>query len=622
MDWPIEHTAAPVSRIEDDLSGIEKLGLPDLVPGQAIHLGGDATRYELVRLLGRGGMGAVFLARKIGPAGFVREVALKCMTPGLDDSESFRRAFMNEARLASRLHHPNIAEAYDLAEVGDRFYLVFEYIEGVTAGTASGAARATGHRLSEGFCCHVGASVADALHYAHGLADADGHPLAIIHRDVSASNVMIASSGVAKLLDFGIARARLLGRDQTMTGKLKGTYSYMSPEQVLDEPLDGRSDLFSLGVLLVELATGRRIFDAGSEAATIHKISQCKPLDVRVATRELPRGLARTFEKALSKKPGDRFQDGAEFASALRGHLARRGVAYWSAECAAELRALGLLGASMPSAARGASDGAQPTVSRHSGAQTTSRRHRVAPSALLRAAVFSAIVAVPLSPILKDSGERGAEQKMTVGNQPALAVNQAPPPTTSEPMQPSAAAEALPAGGLVPDVEARPDVSEPVVRPKRAAGAARHSHAAQAQALPVNSRDRASGRIATAAFVDRPTVPTASATLAHGTLVPARLMRSIDVALPGKAEAVVTEDVVTDGTLLVPKGSTVVCTSRRSSDGRVPLSCDTIKAGDHQLSFQGVAVGDNQHIGLRVLDNEVAAGTAFVVYVNASAAVQ
>jgi serine/threonine-protein kinase len=125
-----------------------------------------------------------------------------------------------------------------------------------------------------------------------------------------------------------------------------------------------------------------------------------------------------------------------------------------------------------------------------------------------------------------------------------------------------------------------------------------------------------------AQFADRPSVGATSATLPRGTLVSARLTRSIDVVLPGPVEAVVTEDVVANGALMVSKGSTIVCTSRRSSDGRVPLSCDTIRTVDRQLIFQGVAVGEGQHLGLRALDNEIAAGTAFVVYVNASAAIQ
>ena len=125
-----------------------------------------------------------------------------------------------------------------------------------------------------------------------------------------------------------------------------------------------------------------------------------------------------------------------------------------------------------------------------------------------------------------------------------------------------------------------------------------------------------------AAFADRPSVESAGATLTRGTLVAAKLMRAIDGAAPGPVEATVTEDVVTDGALIIPKGSTLACASRRSADGRVPLSCDTITSKAGRLSFQGVAVGEGQHLGLRALDNEVAAGTGFVVYVNASAALR
>jgi serine/threonine-protein kinase len=167
-------------------------------------------------------------------------------------------------------------------------------------------------------------------------------------------------------------------------------------------------------------------------------------------------------------------------------------------------------------------------------------------------------------------------------------------------------------------------LEEPVVQPKRVPDGAggRGARAAGKGTARTDRNDRPARRIATASFADRPSVESASGTLVRGTLVPARLNRPIDTALPGETEALVTEDVVIDGALIVPKGSTVLCSSRRASDGRVPLSCDTIRTGAGQLSFQGVGIGDGQHLGLRALDNEVAAGTSFVVYVNASAALR
>ncbi len=633
MDPAFEHSAAPVTAqpVGEDLAdtapslpGREESGCFE--PGQTLELGGEAARYELLRLLGRGGTAEVFLARKVGPADFVREVALKCMTSGLELDEGIRRAFAYEARLASRLHHPNIAQAFDLAQVGERYYLVLEYVNGVTSRAAMQAAQREHRRLSEGFCCHVAASIADALHHAHTLAEADGQPLGIVHRDVSAKNVMIARSGVVKLLDFGIALARMQGRDRTRTGTLKGTFSYLSPEQILGDPLDGRSDLFSLAILLVELLTDRRVFDAGNEAGTIHRITECSLADVRAATAGLPRSLAKICEKALSRRPTDRFQDGAELASALRRHLARTGIEYGPSDCAAELGELGLLvdqpvlGLPDTAVAGTRSSAAYEAVSPapadpESEGRAPRPRRTVWPA---RAIAFALVALTLFLPAF--SGREGAEPVVARRFPPHSPPAAATPPAADElPVSADPTPATLPPQ---PTAASGPPLEQPVVRPKRRNDAGVVAQPARQSEALTDRSDRPSRRIALAGFADRPSVESAGATLVRGTLVPARLTGPVDAASPGQAEAVVIEDVVNDGALVVPKGSTVMCSSRRPTDGRVPLSCDTIRTANGLLSFQGVAVGDGQRLGLRALDDEVAAGTAFVVYVNASAALR
>jgi serine/threonine-protein kinase len=331
MTFASASSGVPQSRSGwDDDPGAPEPSAPTSTPrpGETLVLGAEETRYEIIRSLGTGGTAEVFLARRLGPAGLTRPVALKCILAGLDVNESTRRAFIYEARLASKLRHPGIAEAYDLAQVGDRYYLVLEYVDGVTARRAMRAARAAGQRLSEAFCCHAAASVAEALHHAHTLADEDGAPLGIVHRDVTAVNVMVARTGAVKLLDFGVALARLEGRERTRTGQFRGTFVYASPEQALGEELDGRSDLFSLGVVFLEMLTGIRVFEAGTDIATMRKIAECGPEDVQVATAALPRELAAICAKALSRRPEERFQDGAAFSHALREYLTARGVTY------------------------------------------------------------------------------------------------------------------------------------------------------------------------------------------------------------------------------------------------------------------------------------------------------
>jgi serine/threonine-protein kinase len=609
-------------------------------PGDILELGAEATRYKILRSLGTGGTAEVFLGLRLGPADIVRPVALKCILTGLDVDEPTRRAFVYEARLASKLRDPNIAEAYDLALVEDRYYLVLEYVDGVTLRKVLRAARIAERRLSEGFCCYVAASVAEGLHHAHTLADEHGTPLGIVHRDVTAVNVMVARTGAVKLLDFGVALARMEGRERTQTGQRRGTFVYASPEQALDEKLDGRSDLFSLGVVLVEMLTGVRVFDAETDVAMARKIAECRAEDVRTATAAIPRKLAAICAKALARRPGDRFQDGATFSHALREYLTARGITYSREECAAELQSLGLLAAapdgpgavaaaddvSNASAAdAGSSVSAAPDRATAQPRRRTRRRRTVASVAVFTA--VAAIVVAGSSSKLLWSKDRAIPEPSTVASAPPIAeapsAPEAAPPSvvrTGETPAPNAARR---------DVRTEP---EAIVRPKRRAGGARSAAAEQVKPLPpaeqlepsppVARPERAPVRTTFIDFLDRPTVASPRATLPRGTLVRAKLLRTLTGPSPGRVEAAVTEDVAADGVVLVPSGSTVSCAARAPADGRVPLSCDSITTSDGVLRFTALAVGEGQRVGLRLLDDEIAAGTPFVVYVSEPAMVR
>lgn len=614
-----ERTSAPVSQLDaGEPAPLTQPGL--LQPGETLALGSESTRYEIVRPLGKGGMAEVYLARRLGPAGFVREVALKCIRAYMDADEGTRRAFLYEAKLASRLRHPNIADAYDLAQLGNRFYLVLEYVDGVTAKEVLQAARGEARPLSEGFCCHVVASVAEGLHHAHALAGDDGDPLGIVHRDVTASNVMIARSGAVKLLDFGIAYARLEGRERTRTGTLKGTYVYLSPEQASAEDVDGRSDLFSLGVLLVEMLTGKRVFDTGSDVTTLRRIADCSSDDVKVATAGLPEALAAICVKALARNPADRFQTGAELSRALRGYLAENGTSYWPSDCVEELGGLGLLAQQRPAPPESVTPPSAETVaSPPDPVALAVAEIAAAPGSSPRRgraviAIGLALVAVAIWGGMKllaagsGSPQTGASGGLAAAT-PAAVMAQ-PPPGSERPVPASAPPRREPAVEVDPASLVRPKKSGPGGQRRVA------KDPAVAHALTVAAKNRP------AEFADRPTVSAPSATLPKGTLIPVKLVRAVAPAKPGDAEALVTEEVIADGVILVPKGSTVLCSSRAAADGRVPLSCDVIRAPGRTLAFRGVAVGEGQHVGLRYLDDEVAAGTSFVVYVSASAEVR
>lgn len=586
-------------------------------PGDTLQIGFAGTRYELVRSLGRGGYAEVFLARQLGPEGFVHEVALKCILAGLDADDSARREFLYEARLASRLRHPNIAAAHDLAVSDDRYYLALEYVDGLTVRAAMKAARAAGTRPSVGFSLHVAASVAEALHHAHALASEDGTPLGIVHRDVTAANVMVSRSGVVKLLDFGVALARLEGRERTRTGQFRGTCAYASPEQARGEVLDGRSDLFSLGLVLVELLTGERVFEETSDWDSMRRVAECSPADVAAATAGLPPSLAAICAKALERDPADRFQDGASFSRALREYLTKAGVTYGQADCAAELASLAA-GDGEP-AERTAVDGGDPqprgaTASR-SPARTKRRRILVA-SGGAAAVVLGALLLF---------GARLAEGRRTGTPAPrATASSSAPPTAVALPMSPKASSPQPTSASRAPqalELRAAPPDGEPIVRPKNAAITARAPQRARASPADIQ-RGQAPSRSSFADFADRTTVASARATLPRGTLVAARLLKALTPRGAGRAEAVVTEDIAADGVVLVPKGATLSCSTRPAADGRVPLACDTISTQERVLAFSGVAVGEGQHVGLRLRDEEIAAGTPFVVYVSAPAAVR
>ena len=211
-------------------------------------------KYQLVKRLARGGMAEVFLARQSGPEGFQRTVAVKRILPHLADSRDFVGMFQDEARLAAHLSHPNIVHIYDFGKVEEHFFIAMEYVDGIHAGVL--IKHAESEPMPEVLVARIGADACAGLHYAHELRDADGRALHLVHRDVSPPNLLVSYDGSVKLVDFGIAKA-VSSIEQTRPGVVKGKFAYMSPEQTIGQKLDGRSDVFSLAVLLWELLAGR-----------------------------------------------------------------------------------------------------------------------------------------------------------------------------------------------------------------------------------------------------------------------------------------------------------------------------------------------------------------------------
>lgn len=291
---------------------------------RARYAGTRLGRYDVGVRLAAGGTASVYLARLSGPHSFERLVALKIIHDHLLDEPEFIDMFLDEANLASRLSHPNIVHVYELAREDDVLFLAMEYLHGQPLSRLYKRANERGVRLPYDVVAWVGAESAEGLHHAHELADDDGTRLGLVHRDVSPQNIFITYDGQVKVVDFGIARAE--GRiAKTALGKIKGKFSYMSPEQAQGQDIDHRADLFALGATVYEVATGERLFKGEDELDTLRKVVSCEVPDPREKRDDFPAELHDIMAKALAPALDARYADGQQFASDLRSFIASRG---------------------------------------------------------------------------------------------------------------------------------------------------------------------------------------------------------------------------------------------------------------------------------------------------------
>jgi serine/threonine-protein kinase len=281
---------------------------------QRVQLG----KYELVSLLASGGMGEVFLARATGPGGFSKLLVVKRILAHLARDQRFVDMFLNEAKLAALISHPNVVQIFELGVQNGTYFLAMEHIAG-------GSLRALRQRLKERaaklpapLAAYIAIQMLRGLHAAHTLTDEKGKALQIVHRDVSPDNALVSYSGEVKLIDFGVAKATNAS-SATRTGQLKGKCAYMAPEQLHGLPLDARTDVYAVGVVLFELLTGYRPFEAPTDAAMITAIlfgsRRPFPADVPVALQAI-------VERALQREPRARYPTAAEMADALVQYLA------------------------------------------------------------------------------------------------------------------------------------------------------------------------------------------------------------------------------------------------------------------------------------------------------------
>jgi serine/threonine-protein kinase len=263
-------------------------------------------KYKLVRLIAAGGMAEVYLARQAGAAGFQKLVCLKRILPHLARDKQFVEMFLNEARLAARLDHPNIVSIHDLGEANGNYFIAMEFIDGPSLRAVARRAHERGERLPIAEIVKIVCMAASGLHYAHELAGDDGKPLGLVHRDISPDNILVHRNGAAKVVDFGIAKAANSG-GLTRTGTLKGKVAYMPPEQLRGDPLDRRVDVFALGVVLYELLAGQRPWEGDSEVSLIGRIISEEPRPFASARPDAPGGLTAVIDRALAKDRDARY---------------------------------------------------------------------------------------------------------------------------------------------------------------------------------------------------------------------------------------------------------------------------------------------------------------------------
>ncbi len=296
-------------------------------------------RYRVVDEIGIGGMASVHLARMDGPGGFQKWVAIKRIHAHLIEDDSFVHMFLDEARVAARISHPNVANVFDLGKDNDSYWIAMEYLHGEPLREVMRRTEEMGQPMPPEIACRVIADAAEGLHAAHELLGKNGEKLQLVHRDVTPHNLFVTYDGTTKVVDFGIAKFSSR-TSNTRAGTLKGKLAYMSPEQVHGEGIDRRTDIFALGVVLWELTTGQRLFRMESDLDTLAKVQECNVPRPSTLIRGYPIDLEKIVMKALAKNRGERFRTARELSRALQSLLMRRGLFIASDEVAAYVQVI------------------------------------------------------------------------------------------------------------------------------------------------------------------------------------------------------------------------------------------------------------------------------------------
>ena len=276
--------------------------------------------YRVVDEIGVGGMATVELARMDGAGGFRKWVAIKRIHPHLTEEQQFINMFLDEARIAASISHPNVAQVFDLGKDGNTYWIAMEYLHGEPLREIMRINEEQETSIQPELAARLIADAAEGLHAAHELRGKNGQPLNLVHRDVTPHNLFITYDGVVKVVDFGIAKVTG-SLSSTHAGTITGKVAYMSPEQVRGRPIDRRADVFALGVVLWEMTTGRRLFRVDSDLATLSRVEACVVPPPSALDADYPPELEAVVLKALQREPETRYQTARELSRALQHFL-------------------------------------------------------------------------------------------------------------------------------------------------------------------------------------------------------------------------------------------------------------------------------------------------------------
>jgi len=300
-------------------------------------------KYKLLKKIDVGGMAEIYRANLVSMKGFEKEVAIKKVLPNLTRNRRFVSMFLDEARLCMNLTHPNIVPVFDVGRSGDAYFIVMEFVNGTNLKRLFRKFSERGQSMPLHLAAFTIAEVLKGLAYAHESTDASGDPLNIVHRDVSPPNILVSQNGYVKLTDFGLAKAstQLLATDP---GMVKGKFSYLAPEAISGNTPDHRTDIFSAGIILWELLSGRRLFVGRTHVETVEAVRNCNIIPISQLNNEIDSEFEEILNQALHISPHERYQSAREFGDAITSYLFSHGLKVTNFDMAEFLTNLGETG--------------------------------------------------------------------------------------------------------------------------------------------------------------------------------------------------------------------------------------------------------------------------------------